>query len=216
MIFAKPLVSELPTFSIIYRNGWQVYTELLEQFFIAYDIAADKKKAVLLISIDEGVYWWLRDLCHPDLPKAKTYEELIDLLHRLFHVRTSVFRKRTEFYNSRPYPGSSMAEWCATLKTLSADCKFGDQTDAVQLDRFISGLPPGAILDRLCEESVDGLTLQKAVNLAIHMESSLRMCEEERGKDDAEGGSSIANGVAAATGDGKKQRRRRGGRKQNK
>jgi len=163
-------IGELP----VYYSGisdWQVYTERLEQFFEVNEIAPEKKKALLLTSLNEDTYKTLRDVCHPQLPKDKTFDELIELLNKQFVVRTSVFRERVKFYTAKQYANESIAFWFARIKKLSIDCKFGDRFDAVLLDRFISGLRSSAILDRLCEED-DDLTLQKAVEIASSKESS--------------------------------------------
>lgn len=164
------LIGELPIF-YSGASDWQVYTERLEQFFEVNDIAAEKKKALLLTSVGEDTYKTLRDVCHPLLPKNKTFDELIELLNKQFVVRTSVFRERVKFYTAKQYPNETIAFWFARIKKLSVDCRFGDRFDDVLLDRFISGLRSSAILDRLCEEDED-LTLQKAVEIATNKESS--------------------------------------------
>lgn len=163
------LIGELPTF--YGYSDWQVYTERLEQFFEVNDIGADKKKALLLTSIDEVTYKTLRDVCHPQVPKDRTFDELVELLNKQFVIRTSVHRERVKFYTAKQAPNESIANWYASIKKLSVDCKFGERFDSVLLDRFISGLRPGSVLDRLCEEDED-LTLQKAVDMASTKESS--------------------------------------------
>lgn len=197
------LIGDLPTF-YSGHSDWQVYTERLEQFFEVNEIAADKKKALLLTSVGEDVYKTLRDVCHPNLPKDKTFDELIELLNKQFVVRTSVFRERVKFYTARQYANESIAFWYARLKKLSVDCKFGDRFDAVLLDRFVSGLRPGQILDRLCEESED-LTVQKALEIASNKESSSK--DDSTEQDDGE----EADGGAA----GKKRGGGRGRGKKN-
>jgi hypothetical protein len=59
------------------------------------------------------------------------------------------------------------------LKKLSVDCKFGEFLEAVLLDKFVTGLRPGQVLDRLCEEN-ESLTLQQAVDIAINKECALK------------------------------------------
>lgn len=170
------LIGELPVF-YSGSSDWQVYTERLEQFFDVNDIAEDKKKALLLTSIGEDTYKTLRDVCHPVLPKNKTYNELIELLNKQYVVRTSVFRERVKFYTAKQYANEPISQWFARIKKLSVDCKFGNQFEAVLLDRFISGLRATPILDRLCEEE-DTLTLQQAVEIATNKETSAAGAEE--------------------------------------
>lgn len=164
------MIGEMPVFSNT-SSDWVVYTERLEQFFEINDVATEKKKALLLTTIGEDIYKTLRDVCHPMLPKHRTFDELIELLNKQFCIKTSIYRERVKFYNAKQMARESISQWFARLKKLSVDCKFGDQFDAVLLDRFICGLRSSAILDRLCEEE-DILTLPKAIGIAINRESS--------------------------------------------
>lgn len=74
--------------------------------------------------------------------------------------------KASHFNNVKQMRGESIGSWFARIKKLSVDCKFEEHFDSILLDRFISGLRPSPILDRLCEENEDTLTLQNAVEMA--------------------------------------------------
>lgn len=167
------LIGDMPRFQ---HNGddWLVFTERLEQMFEINDVTAEKKKAILITCIDDDVYKTLRDLCHPMLPKEKTYEELCSLLGKQFVAKTSVFRERHAFYNACQESQESVAEWFARIKRLSHDCHLGAHFDVILIDRFISGLQSNTILDRLCEEDEDQLTMQQALEIAMLKESSIR------------------------------------------
>lgn len=167
------LLGEMPRFHGAY-DDWFVYSERLEQFFEVNDIPDEKKKAILLISISVENYKTLRDVCHPVPPKEKTFNELFDLLNKQYVKKTSILRERYNFYNARQKAEESIADWFARIKKLSIDCKFGEQFDGILLDRFISGLKPSAVLDRLCEEEVDSLTLHGALEIATNRESVVK------------------------------------------
>lgn len=166
-------LGEMPRF-YSQTDDWFVYIERLEQFFEVNDIPDEKKKAILLISISEPDYKTLRDVCHPAVPKEKTYDELFQLLNKQFVKKTSVLRERFNFYNAKQNKAETIASWFARIKKLSIDCKFGDQFDEILLDRFVSGLKPSLILDRLCEEELETLTLQAALEIATNKESSAK------------------------------------------
>lgn len=181
------LIGELPRY---YNDGfsdWNVFCERLEQFFEINDVAEEKKKAILITSIDDNVYKTLRDVCHPALPKEKTFEELCALLTKQFVKKTSVFRERCQFYTAKQNASESVSGWFARIKSLSVDCKFGERFDEVLLDRFISGLRPSPILDRLCEEEEDSLTVQKALEIAVNKESTVKDNFVDDDDDDDEG-----------------------------
>lgn len=177
------LIGEIPKFYSAH-DDWQVFTERLEQFFEINDVAEEKKRAILLTSISDDVYKTLRDVCHPLLPKQKTFDELCELLNKQFVKKTSVFRERVTFYNSKQMKDESISSWFARIKKLSVDCKFGDRFDDILLDRFISGLKSNALLERLCEEDEDKLTLQSAVEIAITKESAIKESNDNEDDDD--------------------------------
>lgn len=185
------LIGDIPRFHN-YGDDWQVFTERLEQFFEINDVAEEKKRAILLTSISDDVYKTLRDVCHPVLPKSKTFDELCALLNKQFVKKTSVFRERVTFYNAKQMKDESISSWFARIKKLSVDCKFGDRFNDILLDRFISGLRSSVILERLCEEDEEKLTLQSAVEIAVTKESAVK--EEHDDDDDDEGGSNQRGG----------------------
>ena len=163
--------------------GWDVFIERLEQFLEVNDVPENKKKAILISCITDDAYKALRDVCHPDLPKNKSYEELSEILRKQFDQKTSVLRKRREFYNAKQTM-EPISYWYRCITWLATDCKFGDQFDTILLDRFISGMRPSPILDRLCEEDDGKLTLQQALEIAVIKEATIK---ENSKNDDDEG-----------------------------
>lgn len=153
-------------------DDWNVYQERLEQFFEVNDIP-DAKRVALLISVIGGEsYKTVRDLCHPVLPKNKTFDELCTLLRKQYTPQVAIFRERTNFYNSRQEPHENVTQWYGRLKKLSVDCKFGENLEAILLDKFVTGLRSGQIMDRLCEEN-ESLKLEQALELAVNKECAV-------------------------------------------
>ena len=67
-------------------QSWEEYNEMLDFFFEANDInEPERRKAVLLSSVGAATYSLLRNLVSPDLPKAKTYEQLTAELKKHFN-----------------------------------------------------------------------------------------------------------------------------------
>lgn len=168
---AQQMYGQIPEF---YGDGddWNVYYERLEQFFEVNSIPDEKRSAFLISVIGSNSYKTLRDLCHPTLPKDKPFEELCDLLRRQFSPQISIFRERAKFYNAHQQQGENVTSWYGRIKRLSVDCRFGDHLEQVLLDKFITGLRPGQVLDRLCEEN-ETVNLQQAVDIAINKECAL-------------------------------------------
>ena len=61
------------------KMQWTSYTERIEQYLVANSVNnARKKVAILLSSIGDATYKLLGDLCAPDKPNTKTFEELVE------------------------------------------------------------------------------------------------------------------------------------------
>jgi hypothetical protein len=172
MAATQGIIGSIPTF----KQGcddWKTYEEILDQFFVVNNVEDEKKSAFLIASIGSETYKTLRDLCHPVLPKDKTFDVLAEILRKQFSPQVAIFRERTNFYNARQSGNENVTNWYGRLKRLSVDCKFGDNLESILLDKFITGLRPGQVLDRLCEEN-ETLTLQTAVDIASNKECSLK------------------------------------------
>lgn len=162
---------QIPEF---YGDDWNVYYERLEQFLAVNDIPENKQSALLISVLGPFSYKTLRDLCHPALPKEKTFAELCELLRRQFTPQVSCFRERSKFYSARQEPYESILQWYVKIKKLSVDCRFGANLENVLLDKFVTGLRSGPILDRLCEEN-ETITLQQALDIAVNKECALAL-----------------------------------------
>uniref|UniRef100_A0A1Q3FZN6 Retrotransposon gag domain-containing protein n=1 Tax=Culex tarsalis TaxID=7177 RepID=A0A1Q3FZN6_CULTA len=154
-------------------DDWDVYYERLEQYFEVNDVPDAKRSAFLISVIGSDAYKSLRDLCHPVVPKDKPFEELCELLRKQFSRQVAIYRERTKFYNARHENHENATQWYGRLKQLSVDCKFGSNLEQVLVDKFVTGLRPGQVLDRLCEEG-EGLKLEQALDIAINKECAVK------------------------------------------
>lgn len=155
----------------IITEPWDIYFEKLDQYLIANYVAEDRKVAVLLTTIGDQAYKILRDLCSPLLPKEKTYKELCDILSKQFSPRTSTYRKRIEFYNTKQIKYETISDYYVRIKNAAIDCKFGIRLDEIVKDKFVTGLCSGNILDRLCEEG-ENKKLEELVEIALQKEAT--------------------------------------------
>uniref|UniRef100_A0A182RAY6 Retrotrans_gag domain-containing protein n=1 Tax=Anopheles funestus TaxID=62324 RepID=A0A182RAY6_ANOFN len=169
---AAQLIGTIPEFYSSF-DDWNVYYERLDQFFEVNEIVPEKRSAFLISCVGSQTYKTLRDLCHPSLPKDRPFDELCELLRKQFSPQVAIFRERTLFYNATQSVGENVTQWYGRLKKLSVDCKFGSNLEAILLDKFITGLRPGQVLDRLCEEN-ETLRLEQALDIAINKECAVR------------------------------------------
>ncbi|XP_053675811.1 uncharacterized protein LOC128726054 [Anopheles nili] len=166
------LIGTIPEFSVNF-DDWNVYYERLEQFFEVNEIPLEKRSAFLISCIGSQAYKSLRDLCHPSLPKDRPFDDLCELLRKQYSPQVAIFRERTHFYNATQSLGENVTQWYGRLKKLSVDCKFGSNLEPILLDKFITGLRPGQVLDRLCEEN-ETLRLEQALDIAVNKECAVK------------------------------------------
>lgn len=159
------------------QDDFTIYEERFAQFCIANKISEEKIKIALLLShMDTEVYKTLRDLCFPEAPNTKKYEDIVTLLKTHYSPQINVYRERIEFYRAIQMSDESSAEWYARLKRLAINCKF-TSIDAILADRFISGMKHGPILDRLVEESTTK-SISELLQIAKSKETSFSSSHE--------------------------------------
>nr|XP_029715891.1 uncharacterized protein K02A2.6-like [Aedes albopictus] len=160
-----------PRFAI--GDQWEMYQERLEQYFVAVDLEEERKSAVLLTSISLEVYQTVKNICHPAKPNEKSYVELCALLKGRFCPTMVTYRERAVFYRARQESGETVQEWYVRLKKLSLNCEFGEHLDHALKDIFVTGLQPGPIFERLCEEE-DFVPLENLLRVAAKKEATLK------------------------------------------
>ena len=81
------------------NEDWLLYTERLEQFFVANNIEDDKRKvAVLLTALGASAYALLRNLVGPAKPATKKYDELVKAMKDHLQPKPIVIAERFKFH----------------------------------------------------------------------------------------------------------------------
>lgn len=163
-----PFWGELPHFFGDTSSDWDVFSERLEQFIELNDVPEDKKKALLITCIADDAYSRLREICHPTLPKEKTFKELSDMLQaEFYHVKDAlVVRKRHAFDTAKQYDYEETIDWLERLRRESVGCKLGANNQSIIVERFIDGMLASPVRDRLLEQKGE-LTIQRAYEAAV-------------------------------------------------
>ncbi len=116
------------------------YTERLEQFFIATDVAsADKKRALLLSGCGPHTYSILQDIVLPAKPSEKTFDELCQLMQDHQQPPPNPVLERFKFHNRVRKEGKSISDFVAALKRQTKTCGFGDAMEDLLRDRIVCG-----------------------------------------------------------------------------
>lgn len=154
-------------------QDWLLYKGRLEQWFFANDIndeidkSGAKRRAILLSSLSETTYRLIRDLALPKDVGSLEFTEVTNLLDSHFKTKKCSFAERYKFHSAVQSSGETMQEWAARLRGLAMDCGFSSGTlEETLRDRFVLGMAGSAERDRLFSEPLEGLTLNKALQLA--------------------------------------------------
>lgn len=149
-----------------------IYLERLEQHFVANNVTDEKiKTGTLLSSIGTDTYKLIRNLCYPEPPKSKSFDQVVELLKLHYCPRANVWRERRQFYEIMQSENETVAEWYAKVRSMAINCDFGAELKSILRDKFISGLLGGPVFDSMCEIEKDA-SLDNAVKKAMEKENS--------------------------------------------
>lgn len=98
---------------------------------------------------------------------------MIELLEKHFKSKVSIYRKRIEFENLKQN-SESVSDWFIRIKSIASQCAFaGTMLEERVKDKFVVGMRPGQVQDRLCEEDTSK-ALKELLEIALNKEASLK------------------------------------------
>ncbi|XP_046665591.1 uncharacterized protein LOC124357656 [Homalodisca vitripennis] len=150
------------------EETWDSYIERFELFLSCNDIDHSKKVSTLLTVVGVKTFKLLRDLCTPDKPSTKSYDDLVKLINDHLYPTPSFVCERYKFSLRNQHDGESIAQYIAQLKNLSKYCEFGASLNDYLRDRLICGIRSESTKQRLLSEA--NLTFDKAVQLTSQIE----------------------------------------------
>ena len=119
---------------------WKNYTERVQQFFLANQVADDRKVPALLAIMGGKTYSLLRNLTMPAEPSTKTYDEIVTLLNDHLLPKPLVIAERFRFHKRDQKEGETITVYVAELRKLTEHCKLrGALNDALR-DRLVCGI----------------------------------------------------------------------------
>ena len=175
MRMTKPTLGTMDPFDPN-TDTWPAYTERLDQFFVANDIADGKKVAVLLTVIGTKAYTLLRNIVVPDKPATKEYNHLVEAFRVHLDPKPITIAERFKFHRRNQREGESIAQYIAKLRKLSEHCDFREYLDQALRNRLVCGLRSEATQKRLLAEK--DLTLATAQEIAVGMEAAAKQASE--------------------------------------
>ena len=149
---------------------WTHYIERVKFFFVANDVSTEgKKRAILLSVVGAKHYAVLRGLAE-NKPEEKTFKELCTLMEKHIRPAPNVIHERFLFNTRNKKEDESISEYVTLLRKMSEHCNFEKKVNEHRCDRLVVGVKDEKIQERLLGERT--LTLEKAIEIAVSMESA--------------------------------------------
>lgn len=154
------IIGTSPTYNL-YGNkiDWEIFQDQFNNYLYLNNINNDDKKiALLLLSINEEIYSVVKWFTWPIEPKKywqNKYVELCNVICGQFpgcKCLSEAFSERLRFYSAKQTDIESTVDWFDRIRYLSMNCKFGQFYESTLLDRFISGLKPSLLMEKLLNE----------------------------------------------------------------
>ena len=118
----------------------------------------------------------LKNLCAPDKPNDKSYDDLVKKLTSHLSPKPSEIAERFRFHKREQGPGESVNKFVADLRRLAIHCNFDTALSKTLRDRFVCGLCAEHIQNRLL--AGPELTFDTAIKIAVSMETASRDASE--------------------------------------
>lgn len=179
---------------------WPAYIRRVNQYILLNKIEDNLKVPMLITIVGEATYELMCDLCSPEFPEAKSYEDLVKLVEKHLEPQRSEIAERHIFRLRRQRPGETLTEYLQALKHLASTCNFGkcktcSTLDENLRDQFVSGLANDTMRSRIFAEKE--IKYKEAVELALALEAA-----EKHAEVSASGKTTTAADSAASGGGG--------------
>ena len=158
-------------------DDWYVHRTSLEDYFNAECIYDDIKKiSVFIASLKNEYYQTMRDLCKPDLPYHKTFEQLCQIMEK-HYLKSLILKIRREFSWLKQFNSETVTQWFSRVQEAAAQCNFGEQLDDKVKNQFVNGMEEGQILECVLNAGCE-TTLKNIIEIALKKEEELRPIEK--------------------------------------
>ena len=116
------------------------YAGRYEAFMVANEIAEDRQVHVFLAVVGPQAYKLLKNLCDPENPNSKSYQDLKQILQAHYKPAPIVIAERHKFWTASQEEKESVSDFVVRLKKLASTCSFGAFLEEAFRDRLVSGL----------------------------------------------------------------------------
>ncbi|XP_039757934.1 uncharacterized protein LOC120632195, partial [Pararge aegeria] len=157
-------------------HNWDAYCRRVKQFIALNNISEDLHVATLVTHVGIACYELMCDLCSPDLPEDKKFEQLVKIVKDHLEPQRSEIAERHMFRQRKQRQGEIVSDYLKSLKHLAKHCNFRDSLEVNLRDQFVSGLQSEDMRSRLfAERNID---YKRAIELALALEAAERHAAE--------------------------------------
>lgn len=160
----RVISSQLPKFDAA-NYDFTTFRQRFEDTLELHRVNEMQKSGYLLSALDDNVYKILVIFCEPMRPREKYYQQLIDLLISIFSLYPA-YTNRRRFYDAKQSTDENVIDWYTRVRKLAVDCSFGLHITSILTDRFICGLLPSVVFERVGLES-SNKSLEEIVKVAV-------------------------------------------------
>ena len=154
----------------VQTTKWSRWVKRLEVAFKLFGVIDELKVPYLLHYMGTDAYDILSDKLAPEEPDSKDYEEIVKMMNMFYDPTPVEISEVFRFQCRKQTEGESVQEFLHAIQKMSIYCGFGEFLKRAQRNQFVCGLTSKRIQGRLLESR--GLTLEKAVDIAVSMELS--------------------------------------------
>jgi hypothetical protein len=148
-------------------EDWTSYTQRMNYYFVANEVADGAKKRSILLSACGPTYKIIRNLVEEDKLDTTSYEDIVKRVKAHFDPTPSAIMERYKFNTRVREEGESVAAYVAALRDITQHC---ESLQDMLHDRLVCGVRHKGITNRLLAEKK--LDYDKALEVAQAIESA--------------------------------------------
>ena len=138
--------------------------------------AAERQRAIPISCIGAKTLKTLRNLCSPDRPEVRTFNELVEVLRTFYGKKTTIPGERTKSIRRLQGVDENIDKYCEKLHELALTCDVGAQLEGRLKDQLRAGCKSESVRKRLFENET------KTYNECLQIARNLEVIEKEMRK----------------------------------
>src|SRR5277367_2683252 len=154
-------------------ESWTIFEMRLKAQFKAQNTKDENKGYNLLSNLGREAFATLVSLIAPDDPIEKSYSDLAKAMKAHYNPAPNQHAERYRFAQRTMKPGETISDFLTDLRKIAINCKYTNLDEQLK-DKLIASIKDKATLDRLLATKEDELTYQKAVEIALSMETAAK------------------------------------------